>query len=214
MPAPEKLDFKKAYKAFYSPSTKRPEIIDVPPMAYLMIDGTGDPNTAPRFAQAIETLYGLAYTIKFGRKKAGAGPDFTIGPLEALWLADREGFDWSDRSAKAEWRWTAMLPMPDFIAKADLAKAATELAAKKPVTIAGEARLEVLKEGSVVQIMHIGPYDAEGPNIRRLHEAAAEAGRALRGQHHEIYLGDPRRTAPEKLKTILRQPVASRSKPR
>ena len=201
----EKLDFKQHFKAFYSPKTS-PEIVDVPPMQYLMIDGTGDPNTSEQFELAVGALYSIAYTVKFGRKKAGVGPDFTMGPLEGLWwMGDNTSFD---QAKKEAWLWTIMLWLPDAITSGDIEQALAILRTKKPNSQYEAVRLEVLREGAAVQIMHIGPYSAEEPTIRTLHNFVEEQGAVLRGKHHEIYFGDPRRSKPEKLKTIIRHPIS------
>lgn len=183
------------------------EIIDIPPQNYAMIDGTGNPNGNPDFQAAIEALYGVSYTLKFARKKAGLTPDYKVGTLEALWLADQEDFDWSDETKKANWRWTLMIAQPDFIDWAEFTVAVEALAKKNPNRAIGKLYLKTLTEGTAVQILHIGPYDHEGPDIKAMHAYAYEQGYRLTGQHHEIYLSDPRRAKPEKLRTLLRHPV-------
>jgi hypothetical protein len=138
---------------------------------------------------------------------AGVGPDYKVGPLEALWLADQEDFDWSDETKKADWHWTLMIAQPDFITAGEFTVASDALAHKKPNPAIAKLYLKELVEGTVVQIMHIGPYDKVGPDIKAMHTYATEQGYRLSGQHHEIYLGDPRRAKPEKLRTLLRHPV-------
>jgi len=183
------------------------EIVDIPPRNYACVDGTGNPNTSPEFQAAIAALYGVSYTLKFTRKKAGLGPDYKISALEGLWLSDQEDFDWSDDSKKADWRWTLIIAQPSFIEWDEFTEAVEALAKKKPNPAIGKLYLKELTEGKVVQILHIGPYDAEGPDIKAMHAYAAEHGYRLAGQHHEIYLSDPRRCKPEKLRTLLRHPV-------
>jgi len=200
-----KIDFKKEYKFLFSASAKEAQKVDVPDLKYLMADGTGDPNTAAEFPAKIQALYGLAYTMKFMLKLDPQAQDFVVPPLSALWCA--EDISAFHEGRKGEWRWTLMILQPDAVTPELLEKAKAKLAAKKPAPFAGPVRLEVLREGPAVQILHIGPYSAEGPTIARLHDFMKENGYTFNGRHHEIYLGDPRRCQPEKLKTIVRQPV-------
>ena len=201
-----KIDFKKEYKFLFSASSKEPQLADVPAFKYLMIDGKGDPNTAPEFSEKIQVLYGLAYTMKFMLKQGSPAVDFVVPPLSGLWCA--EDITAFSAGRKHEWLWTLLILQPDAITPELLANAKSKLAAKKPELLSTEqARLEVLHEGLAAQILHIGPYSAEGPTIARLHDFMKENGYTFNGRHHEIYLGDPRRCQPEKLKTIIRQPV-------
>jgi hypothetical protein len=201
-----KIDFKKEYKFLFSASARQPQLVDVPEFKYLMIDGTGDPNTAPEFAEKIQVLYGLAYTMKFMLKQGSQAVDFVVPPLSGLWCA--EDISAFNEGRKDEWLWTLMIMQPDAVTPELLAKSKAKLAAKKPGLLSADrARLEMLHEGAAVQILHIGPYSAEGPVIARLHDFMKENGYTFNGRHHEIYLGDPRRCQPEKLKTIIRQPV-------
>lgn len=195
--------FSKEIEALLNPK-KDPVFITVPEMSYLMVDGKGDPNTAAEYAQAIEVLYGLAYTMKFAIKKS-RGEDFKVGPLEGLWWAeDMESFA---AGRKDEWLWTAMIMLPDLVTRADFDSAASELKSKKDPPALSNVRLERWEEGLSAQLLYVGPYKDEGPDIARLHRFIGEQGCRLRGKHHEIYMGDPRRAAPEKLKTIIRQPA-------
>lgn len=200
------LDFRKAYKALYSPSAKEPVIVDVPDFKCLMIDGHGDPNGA-EFSAKIAVLYGIAYTLKFSLKKDPSGPfEFSLAPLSGLWrAADPRAF--FEQARRSEWRWTLMIPMPDVITPALLRQASAELKRKKDPDFLDQARLEVYREGLAAQVMHLGPYSAEPPTISRLHAFFQEKGYTFNGPHHEIYLSDPKRTAPEKMRTIIRQPV-------
>jgi hypothetical protein len=202
-----KTDFKKEYKFLFTASAKQPQVLEVPDLKYLMVDGSGDPNTAPGFSEKIQALYGLAYTMKFMLKKAGAAAvEYVVPPLSGLWCA--EDITAFSAGRRDEWRWTLMILQPDAVTPELLEKAKAKLAAKKPAALfAGQARLDVLHEGTAVQILHIGSYSAEGPTIARLHDFMEENGYTFNGRHHEIYLGDPRRGQPEKLKTIIRQPV-------
>ncbi len=199
----DKIDLKKTYKTLYTAKTQ-PSFVDVPPLGYLMIDGKGDPNKTTEYREAMQALYSVAYTLKFQAKKS-LGRDFGVMGLEGLWWAeDMAGFS---MERKDEWLWTMMMLQPDFITPELAAAAKEEALRKKGQAAIEQIRFEVYEEGLSGQIMHIGPYDAEPPTIARLHEFIHANGYGLRGKHHEIYFGDPRRTAPEKLKTIIRQPV-------
>ena len=201
-----KIDFKKEYKFLFSASAKEAQTVQVPEFKYLMIDGKGDPNTVPEFSAKIQALYGLAYTMKFMLKDGRQAIDFVVPPLAGLWCA--EDITAFHQGRKNEFLWTLMIMQPDAVTPELLEKAKTKLAAKKPAApFAGQVRLEVLHEGPAAQILHIGPYSAEGPTIARLHDFMKENGYTFNGRHHEIYLGDPRRSQPDKLKTIIRQPV-------
>ncbi len=202
-----KLDLKKGdLKPLYFPPVNAVALVDVPPLHFLMIDGSGDPNTSPAYRDAIQTLYGVAYALKFLSKRA-AGIDYTVMPLEGLWwCADMARFS---MDAKDDWLWTAMIMQPDHITAAMVEQALADVRAKKDPPALYRLRFESYHEGLAAQIMHIGPYAAEGPTIERLHGWITANGYDFHGakHHHEIYLSDPRRTAPEKLKTVVRQPV-------
>jgi hypothetical protein len=201
-----KRDLKTELRPLYFPSAKAPALVDVPRLSFLMTDGEGSPTAGTGFQYALNALYGLAYTLKFALKKARL--EFTVMPLEALWWnAGSEGFD-MDR--KGDWLWTAMIAIPDEIRRTDFRQAVAAASAKKPDVNYAAVRLEPWKEGRCAQILHIGPYAAERPTIERLHAFIEAEGFRPRGKHHEIYLGDPRRTTPEKLKTVVRQPVERR----
>ncbi len=210
MPVPEKLDFKKVYKHLYSPSAKQPSLVTVPKLKFLMIDGRGDPN-GEGFTEAVGALYSLSYTIKFWSKKHSAPPgfaEFGVAPLEGLWAVSGD-----DKGAnnfevdRDDWLWTAMIMQPDFVTEEFLEQVRTEVAANKPNPSLSRVRLETFEEGPSVQIMHIGPYSTEPESIAKIDAFMKDQGFASNGRHHELYFGDPRRTAPEKLKTILRHPV-------
>ncbi len=201
-----KFDYKRDLKELYFPPSKNPVLVDVPGMNFVMVDGSGNPNNSKEFQAALEVLYGLSYTAKFALKKQGKGEEYVVPALEALWWSpDAEEFD---LEAKDEWLWTAMIMQPPAVTAELIEAAADELRRKKNPAALDRARFEAFTEGLSAQIMHIGPYSAERPTIERLREFIEENGHSLRGKHHEIYLGDPRRTAPEKLKTVIRQPVA------
>ena len=202
------MDLRKQYKHLYQPSAKKFSVVDVPPMRFLMIDGTGNPNTSQDYRDALEALYGLAYTLKFGVKLGKYGKkkiDYPVMALEGLWWMDDMREFSPDR--KDEWKWTSMIMQPDFITPELVELARADLIEKKNPAAASKIRLEAYHEGLSAQIMYLGPYAAEGPTIQRLHDFIHASGHQLRGKHHEIYLGNPRRTAPEKLKTVIRQPM-------
>jgi hypothetical protein len=200
-----KLDVKKDLKHLYAPSTNTVSVVTVPPLRFLMIDGEGDPNTAPAYTQAVEALYALSYTLKFTVKGQSPNQDYTVAPLEGLWwMPDMREFTAEDKSG---WLWTAMIMQPDPVTAGMVAAAVEEVRRKKNPAALDKVRFEVYDEGLAAQIMHIGPYAAEAPTIAGLHAYIHENGYALRGKHHEIYVSDPGRTAPEKLKTVIRQPM-------
>jgi hypothetical protein len=199
-----KLDLKNELKQFYKPSAKEFSVVNVPNMNFLMIDGRGNPNTAAEFQDAVSTLYAVAYAVKFAAKKQ-LGSDYTVMPLEGLWWADDMSRFSPDR--KEEWLWTVMIMQPDLVT-ADLVSATVaEVRAKKDPPALPKMRFEPYEEGLSVQILHIGSFATEGPVISRMHEHIAANGYEPQGKHHEIYLSNPERTAPEKLRTVLRQPV-------
>lgn len=199
------IDLKKELKLLYAALPGKCMLIEVPPLNFLMIDGTGNPNTAPEYAEAVQALYTLAYTIKFSLKKAGIA-DYPVMASEGLWwMEDMTRFS---VERKDDWLWTMMIMQPDVVTPQVVEAARAEAKKKKPSPALDRVRLERYAEGLSAQIMHIGPYSAEAPTIQHLHGFIAESGYQRRGKHHEVYLGDPRRTAPEKLKTIIRQPVS------
>ncbi|MFE3291859.1 GyrI-like domain-containing protein [Rhodococcus sp. NPDC059234] len=201
----DKYDIKKAHKNLYGPTAKAFVTVDVPEMTYIAVDGHGDPNTSVEYTAAVEALYATAYTIKFASKKTH-GRDLVVAPLEGLWrAADPSAFV---TRAKDGWDWTMMIAQPEWITADDIEQARTAAAAKKDLPALERLRQITLAEGRCVQILHRGPYDDEGPTLARLHdEFMPEHGLTFNGDHHEIYLSDARKTAPERLKTILRQPV-------
>lgn len=205
----DKYDVKKAHKTLYSSPSKDFTVVDVPDLQYIAVDGRGDPNTSSAYADAIEALYGIAYTLKFASKKT-LGKDFVVGPLEGLWRADDPEAFVARR--KEDWEWTMLISQPDWVTEDMVRSAMENVAKKKGSPVAEKARLLTLSEGTCVQILHIGSYDDETPTLDRLHHRfMPENGLTFNGDHHEIYLSDPRRTEAAKLKTILRQPVRGRS---
>jgi len=199
----EKVDLKKTDP--YLAKAGQFRILEVPPQRYLAIDGKGDPNTAV-FAEAVEALFPLAYAVKFQSKRE-LGRDYVVMPLEALWWAD-DMSTFTTRRDKSSWSWTLLVLQPDWVDEALVDAARTAVAKKGAPPRSADIRFETLEEGRSVQTLHVGPFDDEGPVLARLHdEFLPENGLAPAGRHHEIYLSDLRRTAPEKLRTILRQPV-------
>jgi hypothetical protein len=202
-----KIDFKKELRELYAPPRKF-VVVDVPKMQFLMVDGHGNPNVALEYQQALEALYAVAYKIKFISKKQ-LGRDYVVPPLEGLWWAeDMETF--TSARDKSRWDWTMMIMTPDWISNEVFIEALESVRKGKNPASLNKVRLECYHEGLSVQIMHIGSYDDEGPTIIEMHkEFLPQNDFHENGKHHEIYLGDPRKVAPEKLKTVLRQPVNS-----
>ena len=200
-----KVDYKKELKHLYS-APGEPTMVDVPGMAFLMIDGHGDPNTAPGYAAAVQALYAVAYTTKFAIRRAPEEFDLTVMPLEGLWwVPDMATFSVAN---KQDWNWTLMIMQPAAVTATLFQEAAEAALRKKPeLTSIDRVRLEHFREGPAAHVLQIGPYSEEGPVIERLHDFIADHGCVRSGTHHEIYLSDARRTAPEKLKTIIRQPL-------
>jgi len=204
------LDLRKELKYLYAPSARKVELVQVPHFNFLMIDGAIEPGhgpgTSPFFQEAMQAMYGAAYTLKFAAKLRKDDPvDYPVMALEGLWWI--EGGEFS-LTRKDNWVYTLMILQPDFITPEMFQDALGQLRKKKGDQPAfSQLRLESFEEGLCVQIMHIGPYDAEPATKDKMDLFAREHGYTLRGKHHEIYLGNPLRTDPAKLKTILRQPV-------
>jgi hypothetical protein len=190
-------------------ATTTAQLVQVPLLRFLCLDGHGNPNTSPAYAAAVQALFSVSYAAKFAVKKA-SGPDFKVSALEGLWWAeDLNTFLTGDKS---EWDWTMMIRQPDAVTGDLVGHLADEVAAKKSMPVARKLRLISFEEGAAAQVLHVGPYAAEAPTIVRLHGFIRERGFTFDGhrhKHHEIYLGDPRRSAPEKLRTIIRQPYAA-----
>ena len=201
-----KIDFKKELKHLYKPSPKAFSIVEVPTMQFLMVDGHGDPNVTQAYTDALEALYAVAYKIKFASKKA-LGKDYVVPPLEGLWwAANMDAF--TNMRDKSQWNWTMMIMQPDWVTPEMVAEAQAVVSRQKDLAALSDVRLENYAEGLSVQIMHVGSYEDEAPVLHKLHhEFMPTNGYTFNGKHHEIYLSDPRRVAPEKLKTVLRQPV-------
>jgi len=200
-----KVDFKKELKHLYNPSSKEATIVDIPGMNFLMVDGAGNPNTVQAYKDAVEALYAMSYALKFMVKRGEAAVDYGVMPLEGLWWAD----DMTQFSVenKEIWKWTAMIMQPEYVTKDLFIKAIEQVRKRKSLPALPEIRFESLREGLAAQIMHLAPYSDEGPTIEKLHNFIRVQGHELRGKHHEIYLTDPQRSAPRKMKTVIRQPV-------
>jgi hypothetical protein len=207
----EKLDLKKIFKYLYSPSTKKVELVEVPRLCFLSIDGsieTGQaPGTSPVFQENMQALYGAAYTLKFMAKLRKDDPvDYPVMALEGLWWVEDDHFD---ITIKDNWVYTLMILQPDLVTAEMFAEALAQMRKKKGDQPAfARLRFETFEEGLSMQIMHLGPYDAEPATVEKMDAFARQNGYAKRGKHHEIYLGNPLRADPSKLKTILRHPVA------
>ena len=200
----EKIDLKKKLKYLYEPSSKAFSVVDVPPMNFIMIDGQGNPNTSPEYTESLQALYIVAYTLKFKIKKELA-IDYPVMASEGLWwMDDMREFS---LARKDDWKWTMMIMQPEIVTTQLFTHAVDEAMKKKGQPALLKLRLEQYHEGLAVQIMYFGTYADEGPTIARLHQFIEESGRLRFGKHHEIYMNDPRRTAPEKLHTVIRQPM-------
>lgn len=201
----EKVDFKKTLDGYQAVHGQF-RVIDTPEMRYLMIDGHGDPNTSPAYTQALQALYPVAYALKFASKRE-LGRDYVVPPLEGLWWADdMEAF--TAARDKSQWDWTMMLMVPEWIDEAMFHVAVDVVRAKGATERLDDVRIEILVEGLCVQTLHLGSYDDEADVLEEMHrEFIPGQGLHLRGKHHEIYLSDPRKVTPDRLRTILRQPV-------
>ena len=198
------MDPRKTLKHLYGPPAKEVVEVWVPEMRFLAADGEGGPDSG-EYAEAVEALYALSYTLKFAVKK-GRGVDYRVMPLEGLWWTDEpEEFTLESRGA---WKWTAMIMQPEWVTDELVGEAREEAERKKGLPALSRLRFRSFGEGRAAQVMHLGPYAEEGPTIERVHRFVEERGGTPAGKHHEIYLSDPNRTPPEKLKTVVRQPFA------
>ena len=205
----EKLDLRKQFKHLYLPSAKAVAVVDVPEMKFVMVDGRIEPDetpsTSPWFQEAMAALYGAAYTLKFGLRFRSVDPiDYPVMALEGLWTTPGDGEDFA---TSTEWQWTMMIMQPDFITPEMFADAVAQARKKRDNPHLDKLRLGNFREGLSIQILHVGPYADEPRTLEKMAVFAAEHGYTFQGRHHEIYLGDPRRTKPENLKTVLRHPV-------
>ncbi len=200
-----KIDYKKELKEFYKPSAKKVVKVNVPKMNFLMVDGNGAPETT-EYKEAIEALYSVSYTLKFMIKKGDIGIDYGVLPLEGLWWAD----DMSDfiNDNKSKWIWTMMIMQPELVTKNLVQAAIDQVKDKKNLPAIDKVKFESFQEGKCVQTLHVGPFSEEGPTVERVHSFITECGNDLVGKHHEIYLTDIRRAAPENWKTVIRQPMS------
>lgn len=198
-----KIDFKKEYKALYTGKKWVFNIIEIPKTKYVQIHGSGNPNTDPSYSSAVEALYAVAYTVKFMCKKKEQ--DFVVMPLEGLWYSDEVSV--FENKEKEKWNWTMMIMMPTFVTDDIFREAINTAKNKKNNSKISEVFFEDYNEGLVIQTLHVGSYDEEGPVISEMHKHISEQGYKLNGNHHEIYLNNPRKTSSEKLKTIIRQPI-------
>ena len=199
----EKIDFRRELKHLYNPSAKEVSVVDVPAMNFLLVNGEGAP-TSSQYSEAIEALFNVSYTLKFMIKKS-ASIDFSVMPLEGLWgVNDMTKFS-SDR--KDEWKWTAMIMQPKYVTANDVKLALEQVKKKKNLPALSKVLYENFNEGPAAQILYVGPFSAEGPTITKIHAYIQNNGHVLSGKHHEIYLNNPATTAPEKLKTVIRQPM-------
>lgn len=203
-----RLDLRRELKALYT-ARATPALIEVPSSLYLMIDGAGDPNTAPAYQAAVQALYSTAYALKYALRRT-AGLDLAVMPLEGLWWTEGgpQTFSYDDRS---NWRWTMLIRQPIDVTLDLFAATVATVMTKKQLPALASLRLASLEEGLTAQILHSGPYRDEPSTIARLHAFVEQQGHHLHGKHHEIYLNDPQRTAPAKLRTILRHPVMKES---
>ncbi len=200
----EKRDLARELKGLYLPPKERFTLVEVPKLSFLMVDGAGSPEASPAFQEAIQALYSVAYTLKFTSKQE-QGLDWKVMPLEGLFWTDASGRLTLD--GKGHWNWTLLLLQPEFVTAQEVARAVDVAEKKKALPGLRSLRLEPFHEGLCVQTLYLGAYAEEKPTIERLHAFIAEEGYTPAGKHHEIYLSDPSRTAPERLKTVIRQPV-------
>lgn len=201
----QKINLLKEMKQLYMPASKEPTLVEVPVCNYLMVDGQGDPNTSESYKIAIEALFSVAYAAKFMLKKSERAIDYGVMPLQCLWWGESSDFM---THPKDSWKWTAMILQPDFLSNTDISAAVEQVRTKKKHIATDLVRFESYTEGRCAQILHIGPFSEEGPTVARLHDFIASTGDKPNGKHHELYLSDIRKAAPDKWKTILRQPIA------
>ncbi|HEX9122628.1 MAG TPA: GyrI-like domain-containing protein [Actinomycetota bacterium] len=199
-----KVDLKRSMRRLYFPPAGQPVLVDVPELAFLMVDGRGDPNEKA-YGEAVEALFSVSFALKFTIKRLDPEDDYTVMPLESVWWTkERDPFDFDNR---AGWRWTAMIVQPLSVTDSLVERAVADAVAKHRFPALKKLRFERFREGLAAQLMHVGPYTEELPTIEKLHAFIAEHDYPVRGKHHEIYLSDPRRCAPPRMKTVIRQPV-------
>lgn len=205
-----KIDMRKERRDLYAPPTT-PVLVEVPPMTFVAIDGRGDPNTAVAYQEAVSALYAVAYALKFAIKRGPSAVDYAVMPLERLWWAEDMTTFAAER--KGDWLWRMLIAQPPVVTADLFDRTVTDVLRKKRLATVGQLRLISFAEGLSAQVMHVGPYAAEAPTIAGLHDFIHQLGASLQQKHHEIYLNDPSRTSPDKLKTVIRQPIARPSAP-
>lgn len=206
MTGSKKIDLRNKLKHLYGPSAREVVEVEVPEMRFLKLDGEGDPNTSETFREAVEALYAVSYALKFAVKKE-EGLDYRVMPLEGLWWTEKSVTDLEEiREDKSAWKWTLLIMQPEWATEERFGRSLTSVRQKKSLPALSGMRLETFREGRAAQVMHVGPFAEEGPTLERLDRFIEERGGKMRGKHHEIYLSDFRRTAPERLKTIIRHP--------
>lgn len=199
-----KTDHRKELKRWYAPTEKAVVEVEPPPAHYLMLDGAGDPNTSREYAAAVETLFTVAYTLKFMVKRGSLAVDYRVMPLEGLWWTDDMATFSTEE--KGRWKWTMMILQPELVTAAMVGTACAEVRRKKNPEALDRLRFERFAEGRCAQILHVGPFSEEGPSVAKVHHFIESRGGKLTGKHHEIYLSDIRKAAPARWKTIVRQP--------
>lgn len=203
-----KLDLRRELDGLYDAGAE-PVLLQVPPIDFLMIDGHGDPNASASFKEAVQALYAVAYALKFRFKKLADGVDLAVMPLEGLWwIPDARVWDFDDKS---DWDWTLMLAQPEIVTSELVTESIATVRKRRALAALDGVRFERFEEGQAAQLLHRGPFTAERPTLERLSEFIRQEGFMPSGKHHEIYLSDPQRTKPERLRTIIRQPVAPRA---
>lgn len=200
----KKTDCRKELKRCYAPTGKAVVEVEPPPANYLMLDGAGDPNTSREYAAAVETLFTVAYTLKFMVKRGPLAVDYRVMPLEGLWWTDDMATFSTEE--KGRWKWTMMILQPELVTAAMVRTACAEVRRKKNPEALERLRFERFAEGRCAQILHVGPFSEEGPSVAKVHHFIESRGGKLTGKHHEIYLSDIRKAAPARWKTIVRQP--------
>ncbi|MEW6439430.1 MAG: GyrI-like domain-containing protein [bacterium] len=203
------VSYKKELKHLYHASSSEVEVVEVPPMRFLMVDGTGDPNASQEFQEAVESLFAVSFTSRILMNKSREGIAHGVMPLEGLWWADE--MSRIRLQDKGSWKWTLMIMQPEPVDADIVRQAVRQVFRKKNLSVLGKLRFEEFSEGSAAQIMHVGPFSQDAGTIERLHDFIASNGFVPSGKHHEIYLSDVRRTPAGKWKTILRQPIRVRS---
>jgi hypothetical protein len=202
----KKIDLRRELKHLYRPPRMEVVGVEVPEMRFLQIDGEGDPNTSEAFRGATEALYSLSYALKFAVKKE-QGIDYGVMPLEGLWWTEKGDTDLEEiQEDRSAWRWTLLIMQPEWATQERFERALASTQKKKNLADLSRVRFERFGEGRAAQVLHVGPFAEEGPTIERIDHFIEERGGKHRGKHHEIYLNDFRRTAPENLKTVIRHP--------